>query len=52
MKKKRPVKKEKDAGGKDGFAAVAKRLECDESRERFEKTLQKIAKAPPSKAER
>lgn len=42
MKKKKP--KQKDP--KDKFEAVAKRLECDEDRERFERALGKIAKAP------
>jgi hypothetical protein len=31
----------------DDFKSVARRLECDEDRERFEKKLGKIAKATP-----
>jgi hypothetical protein len=30
----------------DDFESVAKRLECDENKERFEKRLGKIARAP------
>ena len=32
---------------KDDFVSVARRLECDEDKERFEKKLGKIAKAQP-----
>ena len=32
----------------DDFAAVAKRLECDEDKARFEAKLGKLAKAKPS----
>jgi hypothetical protein len=32
---------------KDAFVSVARRLECDEDKERFEKKLGKIAKAKP-----
>lgn len=34
---------------KDDFKSVAKRLECDEDKERFEKKLGKIAKSPGPK---
>lgn len=34
---------------KDDFKSVARRLECDEDRARFEKKLGKIAKAKPTK---
>jgi hypothetical protein len=48
----------KNQGGKkakrlwtDDFASVAKRLECDEDKTRFEEKLGKLAKAkPPEKA--
>ncbi len=30
----------------DGFESVARRLECDEDKERFEKTLRKLVKHP------
>jgi hypothetical protein len=32
---------------KDDFATVARRLGCDENKERFEEKLAKIAKAKP-----
>lgn len=32
---------------KDSFASVAKRLECDEDKDRFEAKLGKLAKAKP-----
>jgi hypothetical protein len=32
----------------DDFASVAKRLQCDEDQDRFEKALGKIAKAKPA----
>ena len=32
---------------KDDFLSVARRLECDEDKDRFEKKLGKIAKAAP-----
>jgi hypothetical protein len=32
----------------DDFASVARRLECDKDKERFEATLAKIAKAKPA----
>ena len=41
MKNSKPKKKSKKA---DDFESVAKRLECDEDKERFEKKLGKIAK--------
>jgi hypothetical protein len=31
----------------EDFESVAKRLECDEDKERFERSLHKIAKAKP-----
>ena len=34
----------------DDFESVAKRLECDEDKERFEKKLGKLAKAKTAKA--
>jgi len=33
----------------DDFVSVARRLECDEDKGRFEKKLGKIAKASPSR---
>jgi hypothetical protein len=33
----------------DDFKSVARRLECDEDKERFEKALSKIAHAKPKK---
>jgi len=33
--------------GKDSFESVAKRLECDDDKVRFEKKLGKLAKAKP-----
>lgn len=42
MKKKKPQQR----ASKDTFENVAKRLDCDEDRARFEKKLGKIAKAP------
>lgn len=33
----------------DDFESVAKRLECDESKTRFEEKLGKLAKAKPKK---
>jgi hypothetical protein len=45
---KRAPTKSKARGHKpDDFATVARRLECDEDKERFEKKLGKIAKAKP-----
>jgi hypothetical protein len=32
---------------RDDFKSVAKRLECDESEERFNEALRKVAKAKP-----
>lgn len=34
----------------DDFASVARRLECDEDKERFEEKLGKIARAQPKEA--
>lgn len=34
--------------GKDDFKSVAKRLECDDDKARFEAKLGKLAKAKPS----
>ncbi len=34
---------------KDDFASVAKRLECDDEKARFEAKLGKLAKAKPAK---
>ena len=36
----------------DDFESVAKRLECDDDKEAFEKKLGKIAKAKPAKEAR
>ena len=36
----------------DDFESVARRLECDEDKARFEAKLGKIAKAKPTKGER
>ena len=48
-----PVKARKPKPEKrDDFASVAKRLECDEDKERFEKKLGKIAKLKPKPAGR
>lgn len=33
----------------DRFADLARELECDEDETRFEETVKKVAKAPPSK---
>jgi hypothetical protein len=44
---KSPAKSVKQA---DDFLSVARRLECDEDKERFEKALGKIAKAKPANA--
>lgn len=41
-------KKKKPAPTKDSFEAVAKRLECDDDKGRFEKNLGNIAKAKPA----
>ena len=38
--------------GNDDFESVAKRLECEDDKEAFEKKLGKIAKAKPMKAPR
>ena len=43
MKKAKP--KQKD--NRDSFEAVAKRLECDDDKARFEAKLGKLAKAAP-----
>ena len=40
-------KKKRQSQPTDDFESVAKRLECDEDRERFEKALGKVAKAKP-----
>lgn len=45
-----PPKDSKEAGKtnrKDDFESVAKRLECEDDKEAFEKKLGKIAKAKP-----
>ena len=42
-------KKEKREVNSDDFESVAKRLECDDDKEAFEKKLGKIAKATPHK---
>jgi hypothetical protein len=39
-----------NVGDKDRFEAVAKRLECDEDKARFEAKLGKLAKTKPIKA--
>jgi hypothetical protein len=44
-KSKHPSKKTRQ--GDDSFKSVAKRLECDEDKGRFEAKLGKIAKAKP-----
>jgi hypothetical protein len=41
----KPKKSSKD-GDKDTFESVAKRLECDDDKARFEAKLGKLAKAP------
>jgi hypothetical protein len=41
----KPAKKVKQV---DDFPSVARRLECDEDKEQFEKVLRKIAKAKPA----
>ena len=41
------VSKKKKAAAKDSFEAVAKRLECDDDKARFEAKLGKIAKVKP-----
>jgi hypothetical protein len=38
--------KKKSPSNKDSFEAVAKRLECDDDKARFEAKLGKIAKPP------
>lgn len=45
-KSKRPPSK---GAAKDDFASVAKRLECDDDKARFEAKLGKLAKAPAKK---
>lgn len=44
---KKPGTRPEKAGVNDDFKSVAKRLECDEDKARFEKKLGKIAKAKP-----
>jgi hypothetical protein len=44
---KRSQKSNKPPAGKDDFESVAKRLECDEDKARFEAMLGKIAMAKP-----
>ena len=44
MSRKAPSKSQNE---KDDFESVAKRLECDDDKEAFEKKLGKIAKAKP-----
>lgn len=43
-------KQKPNVSKKDDFESVAKRLECDEDKERFEKKLGKIAKATPKRS--
>lgn len=43
------VSKKKKTASKDSFEAVAKRLECDDDKARFEAKLGKLAKAAPKK---
>ena len=50
-KKSRAGSKSKGIAPKDTFETVAKRLECDEDKSRFEERLGKIAKAIPHKEE-
>lgn len=42
-------KKSKKEKSPDDFESIAKRLECDDDKETFEKKLGKIAKAKPEK---
>jgi hypothetical protein len=53
MSSKRPGSRkppvEKLRAEKDDFVSVARRLECDEDKHRFEANLTKIAKARPAK---
>ena len=44
--KKKPTPKKKAATEADDFISVARRLGADESKERFEAKLKKIAKSP------
>jgi len=50
--KKKPTSKKKAATEADDFISVARRLGADESKERFEAKLKKIAKAKPSNEKR
>lgn len=43
--RKKPSTRSQEAGKLDDFKSVARRLECDEDKGRFEKALGKIAKA-------
>jgi hypothetical protein len=47
MARKVSVAKPKSQTGKDDFLSVAKRLECDDDKARFEKKLGELAKAKP-----
>ena len=46
---KEKAKKQASKDSKDSFEETAKRLECDDDKEAFEKKLGKIAKAKPNK---
>ena len=46
---KKPGTRPKKTRVRDDFASVAKRLECDEDKGRFEAKLKKLAKVKPSK---
>lgn len=46
------IKKKKSPWQKDDFESVAKRLGCDDDKERFEAKLGKIAKAKPKTAKK
>jgi len=48
MPRAKPKKKPTKSPPKDDFVSVARRLECDEDKGRFEAKLGKIAKAKPA----
>ena len=47
VSRKAPSAKDKKKGDED-FVSVARRLECDEDKARFERKLKKIAKVKPA----
>lgn len=49
--KQKPAKRDHKKSEPEDFVSVARRLGADESKERFEKKMKKIAKAKPSESE-